>query len=50
MGSIVLCNTGADSLSKIDLDTPEERIHELLNKKLEEVKAFEKALSAKMGV
>ena len=21
MGSIVLCNTGADSLSKIDLDT-----------------------------
>lgn len=36
--------------SKIDLDTPEEKIYELLNKKLEEVKAFEKALCTKMGI
>ncbi len=35
--------------SKINLDTPEEKIHELLNKKLEEVKAFEESLCAKMG-
>lgn len=35
--------------SKIDLDTPEEKIHELLNKKLEEVKIFEKNLLTKMG-
>ena len=35
--------------SKIDLDTPEEKIYELLDKKLEEVKAFEKSLLAKMG-
>lgn len=35
--------------SKIDLDTSEEKIHELLNKKLEEVKIFEKALKEKMN-
>ena len=35
--------------SKIDLDTPEEKIHELLNKKLEEVKIFEKNLLTKIG-
>lgn len=35
--------------SKINLDTPEEKIYELLNKKLEEVKAFEKSLWTKMG-
>ena len=35
--------------SKIDLETPEEKIHELLNKKLEEIKSFEKILGEKMG-
>lgn len=35
--------------SKIDFETTEEKIHELLNKKLEEIKAFEVALSAKMN-
>ena len=35
--------------SKIDFETTEEKIHELLNKKLEEIKAFEAALSAKMS-
>jgi len=35
--------------SKIDLDTSEEKIHELLNKKLEEVKIFEKTLKEKMN-
>ena len=35
--------------SKIDLDTSEEKIHELLNKKLEDVKIFEKALKEKMN-
>lgn len=35
--------------SKIDQDTAEEKIFELLDKKLEEIKAFEKALISKMG-
>ena len=35
--------------SKIDLDTTEARIYELLNIKLEEIKAFENALCAKLG-
>ena len=35
--------------SKIDFETTEEKIHELLNKKFEEIKAFEAALSAKMS-
>jgi len=34
---------------KIDEDTSEDKIHELLNKKFEEIKAFEIALKAKMG-
>jgi hypothetical protein len=34
---------------KIDEDTSEEKIHELLNKKFEEIKAFENALKTKMG-
>ena len=34
---------------KIDEDTSEEKIHELLNKKFEEIKAFENALKIKMG-
>ena len=35
--------------AKIDLDTTEEKIHELLDKKFEEVKSFEMSLCAKMG-
>ena len=34
--------------SKIDLETPEEKIYELLNKKFEEIKTFEKSLFEKM--
>lgn len=35
--------------TKIDEDTSEEKIHENLNKKLEEIKAFESNLKEKMG-
>lgn len=34
---------------KIDVDTPEEKIHELLDKKFEEIKTFEKTLKSKMS-
>ena len=35
--------------SKIDPDTSEEKIYELLQKKLEEIRAFEEALGQKLG-
>ena len=36
-------------VSKIDYETSEEKIYELLDKKFEEIRAFEKNLKAKMG-
>ena len=35
--------------SKIDIDTSEDKVHEILDKKLDEIWAFENALKAKMG-